>query len=358
MPSSDDATPVIQCRGLSKSFGSDPVVDSVDLDVHAGEVLALVGPSGSGKTTLLRIIAGFETPDRGTITLGGKPAAGPGVWTPAEERRLGMVFQDYALFPHMTVAENVAFGLTGLDRSNKARRVTEALGLVRLSGMSDRYPHQLSGGEQQRVAVARSLAPQPIALLLDEPFSNLDLQLRERLRQDVKEIFSSSGVTVVYVTHDQEEALFMGDTVAVIDGGSIQQSGAPEEVYHRPRSPFVASFLGMADYLSAVSAGEGLDTELGKMAVEEAVGDGCRVMVRPDDVMLRSPGSRGTISNRIFQGTHYLYEVTLPSGETVHSFQNHTVRYEIGDSVEPYLESGQTLVCFSDGGDAVPVTVS
>ena len=358
MPSSDDATPVIQCRGLSKSFGSDPVVDSVDLDVRAGEVLALVGPSGSGKTTLLRIIAGFETPDRGTITLGGKPAAGPGVWTPAEERRLGMVFQDYALFPHLTVAENVAFGLTGLDRSNKAHRVTEALRLVRLSGMSDRYPHQLSGGEQQRVAVARSLAPQPIALLLDEPFSNLDLQLREGLRQDVKEIFSSGGVTVVYVTHDQEEALFMGDTVAVIDGGSIRQSGAPEDVYHRPRSPFVASFLGMADYLPAVSAGEGLDTALGKMAAEEAVGDGCQVMVRPDDVMLRSAGSGGTVSSRVFQGTHYLYGVTLPSGETVHSFQNHTVRYEIGESVEPYLELGQTLVCFSDGGDAVPVTVA
>ena len=358
MPSSDDATPVIQCRGLSKSFGGDPVVYGVDLDVHAGEVLALVGPSGSGKTTLLRMIAGFEVPDEGTVALGGKPAAGPGVWTPPEERRLGMVFQDYALFPHMTVAQNVAFGLTDLDRTEKAGRVSEALDLVRLSSMSDRYPHQLSGGEQQRVAVARSLAPQPIALLLDEPFSNLDLKLRESLQQDVKEIFSSGGVTVVYVTHDQEQALFMGDTVAVISEGSIQQSGAPEEVYHRPRSPFVASFLGMADYLSAVSAGEGLDTALGKMSAEEVVGDGCRVMVRPDDVLLRSPGAAGVISGRVFQGTHYLYGVTLPSGETVHSFQNHTVRYEIGDSVEPYLESGQTLVCFSDGGDAVPVTVA
>ncbi len=358
MPSSDGAAAVIQCRGLSKSFGGAPVVDDVDLDVHAGEVLALVGPSGSGKTTLLRMVAGFETPDTGTVQLGGKPVAGAGVWTPPEERRLGMVFQDYALFPHMTVAQNVAFGLMDLDRSEKAGRVSEALDLVRLSGMSDRYPHQLSGGEQQRVAVARSLAPRPIALLLDEPFSNLDLKLREGLQQDVKEIFSSSGVTVVYVTHDQEQALFMGDTVAVINEGSIKQSGAPEEVYHRPRSPFVASFLGMADYLSAVSSGGSLDTELGGMAAEAALEDGCRVMVRPDDVLLRSPGSGGIISDRVFQGTHYLYQVTLPSSETVHSFQNHTIRYEIGQSVEPYLESGQTLVCFLDGGDSIPVTVA
>ena len=334
------------------------MVDGVDLDVYAGEVLALVGPSGSGKTTLLRMIAGFETPDAGTVALSGKMAAGPGSWTPPEERRLGMVFQDYALFPHMTVAQNVAFGLTGLDRTEKASRVSEALDLVRLSGMSDRHPHQLSGGEQQRVAVARSLAPRPIALLLDEPFSNLDLKLRESLQQDVKEIFSSSGVTVVYVTHAQEQALFMGDTVAVISEGSIKQSGSPEEVYHRPRSEFVASFLGMADYLSASSAGDGLDTGLGRMAAEGAVEDGCRVMVRPDDVLLRSPGSGGIISRRLFQGPHYLYEVTLPSGETVRSFQNHTVRYEVGEAVEPYLESGQTLVCFLDGGDSIPVTVA
>ena len=334
------------------------MVNGVDLDVHAGEALALVGPSGSGKTTLLRMVAGFEVPDAGTVALGGKPAAGPSVWTPPEERRLGMVFQDYALFPHMTVAQNVAFGLTNLDRSEKASRIAETLDLVRLSEMSDRYPHQLSGGEQQRVAVARSLAPKPLALLLDEPFSNLDLKLREGLQQDVKEIFSSSGVTVVYVTHDQEQALFMGDTVAVISEGSIKQSGVPEEVYHRPCSPFVASFLGMADYLSASSAGDGFDTDLGRMAAEEAVEEGCRVMVRPDDVLLRSPGSGGVISGRVFQGPHYLYEVSLPSGATVHSFQNHTVRYEVGESVEPYLEPGQKLVCFLDSGESIPVTVA
>ena len=353
-----NAVPVIQCRGVSKTYGGTPVVDGVDLDVKSGEVLALVGPSGSGKTTLLRMIAGFETPDGGTVVLGGKPAAGPGVWAPPETRRLGMVFQDYALFPHMSVAQNVAFGLVNLSRSDKTRRVSEALELVRLSQMSERYPHQLSGGEQQRVAVARSLAPHPIALLLDEPFSNLDLQLRESLRQDVKEIFSSGGVTVVYVTHDQEEALFMGDSVAVMDSGAIRQVGAPEDVYHRPQTPFVASFLGMADYLSATPGEDGLDTELGRMFPETSPEGGCRVMVRPDDVFLRSPGSGGIISGRVFQGPHYLYSVTLSSGETVHSFQNHTVRYEVGDSVEPYLESGQTLTCFSDGGGAIPVTVA
>ena len=345
--------PVIQCRELSKSFGADPVVRDVSLSLEPGEILALVGPSGSGKTTFLRLLAGFETPDSGAVHLQGRPVSGEGTWVPPESRRLGMVFQDYALFPHLTVIQNVTFGLAKMSGSDRERRAQEMLDMVRLKYMAQRYPHQLSGGEQQRVALARSLAPTPLALLLDEPFSNLDPQLRTQLREEVKDIFRSSRVTVVYVTHDQEEALFMGDRVVVIHRGRLQQVGTPEEVFHRPQSRFVAGFLGTADFLSTRTTEDGLVTEIGTLRPLEppSLESSYDLMVRPDDVGIRSSETgAGRVESRMFRGTHYLYRLALSSGAIVHSLQHHSAHYQYGERVEVYLERDQTLTCFAQGG--------
>ncbi len=350
--SEDAGSPVIQCQALSKAFGDAHAVREVSLRLEPGEILALVGPSGSGKTTLLRLLAGFEVPDSGTVTLEDRVVAGDGRWVPPEGRRLGMVFQDYALFPHLTVTQNVAFGLKGWPRPGRSSRSRQILELVRLDGLSERYPHQLSGGEQQRVALARSLAPGPLALLLDEPFSNLDPQLREQLRAEVKGILRSSGVTTVYVTHDQEEALFMGDRVAVINGGSLEQVGAPEEIFHHPLSRFVAQFLGIADFLPARATEDGLETEIGVLqpATRLPPGTEAEVLVRPDDVSIRPSGTgSGIVVSRVFRGMHYMYGVSLPSGTNLHCLQHHTAYYQQGAAVEVFLEPGQTLICFVRG---------
>ena len=341
--------PVIQCSGLAKSFGGTWALRGVDLWLENGEVLALVGPSGSGKTTLLRLVAGFEAPDAGVVTLQGQAVTGAREWVPPEERRLGMVFQDYALFPHMTVLQNVAFGLKGLARGARERQARGMLSVVRLSEMAGRYPYELSGGEQQRVALARSLAAQPLALLLDEPFSNLDPQLRSRLRSEVRDILRSSGVAAIYVTHDQEEAMFMGDRVAVLNAGTLEQVGPPEEIFHHPESRFVAQFLGTADFLPASVVGDILETEIGTLETPGSLPEGARVevMVRPDDVAMGRDGRGiGRVVARLFQGTHYMYTVSLPSGNQVRSLQHHTACYQGGATVDVFLEPDQSLTCF------------
>ena len=343
---------IIQCQGLAKSFSSTFAVRDVSLTLQAGEILALVGPSGSGKTTLLRLLAGFEVPDAGEIVLNGDRVAGPGAWSPPESRRLGMVFQDYALFPHMTVSQNVAFGLKGMSRRAGARRARQMLELVSLDHLAQRYPYELSGGEQQRAALARSLAPRPLALLLDEPFSNVDPQLRLQLRGGVRNILRSSGVTAVYVTHDQEEALFMGDRVAVLNSGTLEQVGSPEEIFHHPRTRFVARFLGIADFIRGRTTEDGLVTEIGVLQPEVRVPTGTEVdvMIRPDDVGIQqSSTGRGRVVSRVFRGMHYLYGLSLPSGAVVHSLQHHTAYYEQGSPVDIYIEPDETLTCFVTG---------
>ena len=341
--------PIIQCHGVTKTFGHAWAVKDVSLALEPGEILALVGPSGSGKTTFLRLVAGFEAPDAGTVALEGRVVSGSGTWVPPEARRLGMVFQDYALFPHMTVVQNVAFGLKGWSRPTKARRARQMLEIVRMDHLAERYPYQLSGGEQQRVALARSLAPGPLALLLDEPFSNLDPQLRLQLRTEVKRILRSNGVTAVYVTHDQEEALFMGDRVAVINAGSLEQVGAPEEIFHHPSTRFVAQFLGIADFIPARVTEDGLVTEIGILhpPVRLPSGTEVEVMVRPDDVAIHpSDTGPGRVMSRVFRGMHYMYVISLPSGVLVHSLQHHTAYYQQGAPLDIYLEPNQTLTCF------------
>jgi iron(III) transport system ATP-binding protein len=240
-------TTAIHCTGLSKKFGHTQAVTSVSFSLTRGRFLALLGPSGCGKTTTLRLLAGFEPPDSGTISIGDQRVFGPDVFVPPEKRSVGMVFQEYALFPHLSVTDNVAYGLP--RNTNKKRRVAEVLELVGLSGMGHRMPYELSGGQQQRVALARALAPNPQLILLDEPFSNLDSGLRNQLRAEVRRILRQAGATVIFVTHDQEEAFSLADEVAVMMDGGIVQSGSPRDLYRHPINRDIAAFLGHSNFL-------------------------------------------------------------------------------------------------------------
>jgi iron(III) transport system ATP-binding protein len=323
---------------VTKRFARDrpPAVDELSLAVAQGEILALLGPSGCGKTTALRIIAGFETPDAGTVTIRGQVMTGPGRSVPPEERGVGIVFQDYALFPHLTVSANVAFGLQGLDRGERQARTGQILHMVGLADCATRYPHELSGGQQQRVALARALAPAPALMLLDEPFSNLDADLRAQMR-DEERILRTTGTTAIFVTHDQEEAFTLADRVGVLNRGRIQQLGTPQEVYHHPRSQFVAEFVGAADFLPGLVTSEGIVTELGVFAAEGGLGVGQRVevMVRPDDItFVPHRDGAGVVIRRSFRGSETLYCIRLASGRRVHSSQPSASMIPLGTRVQ------------------------
>lgn len=320
----------------------------MNLELKEGEFLALLGPSGCGKSTLLRLIAGLETPDGGTIEVGGRIVTDSRVFVPPEKRRVGIVFQDYALFPHLDVTANIAYGLT--KSSNRKERVKKMLSLVGLKGFERRMPHELSGGEQQRVALARSLAPKPKVLLLDEPFSNLDADLRARVRIEVKDILSYTGATVIFVTHDQEEALFMGDRVGVMNTGQLEQIDTPEAIFHRPATPFVAQFVGIADFIVGEVQDKSIATEVGRLPLREELpgGTSVKVMIRPDFIDIRpAEDGVGVIVNRVFRGIHYLYRVKLPSGATIRSLQHHNRSYPIGTRVTIKMNPGHRVVYFT-----------
>jgi iron(III) transport system ATP-binding protein len=302
---------VLRCTGLAKRFADVVVVDGFELEVDDGELVCLLGPSGCGKTTALRLIAGLERPDAGTVEVAGRRVAGPGTWVPPERRRVGMVFQDWALFPHLDVRDNVAFGLDGETRT----RVEEMLGLARLTGLEDRMPNELSGGQQQRVAVARALAPSPDVLLLDEPFSNLDAQLRAEVRAEVRQVLRSTGTTAVFVTHDQEEALSMADRVAVMIAGRIRRSGTPYEVYDDPAEATVARLLGQTNLLRARIAGGVAMTALGNLAVSETADGAAEILVRPESLRAtRDPAGGARIVHTEFYGHDQLVRCLLRDG--------------------------------------------
>lgn len=330
----------VRCCELTKHFGDMPAVDGVDFEVQRGETLALLGPSGCGKTTTLRLIAGFEIPDAGSIEIGGRTVAGPTVYIPPERRRVGMVFQDYALFPHLTVRGNVAFGLSRRDPAREDR-VRELLDLVGLTELADRYPYELSGGEQQRIALARTLAPNPEVVLLDEPFSNLDAELRRQMRFEVSEILKQIESTVILVTHDQEEAFELGDRVAILNHGRLEQLGTPEEIYTRPATRFVAEFVGRFDVLPGRLRPEGIETEIGLFPAADGcngdprrAGEAWEVLIRPDTVELEpDPAGDALVVARRFVGTQKLYCLELPSGRRLHSLQPSTRNLSEGSRV-------------------------
>jgi iron(III) transport system ATP-binding protein len=297
----DAASVAIELTTVTVCYGdAAPVVRDVDLVVEPGTTTALLGPSGCGKTTLLRAIAGLERPSGGTVRVGDRVVSGPGVWIASERRRVGMVFQDAALFPHLTVAENVGFGLRGLDRSAVRARTSVMLDLVGLSAFADRRPGTLSGGQRQRVALARSLAPQPSVLLLDEPFSALDAALRTQLRADVAAIIREVGVTTVFVTHDQTEAFLVGDHIGVMRGGVMCQVGTAEQLYRRPADRWVAGFVGEANIVMGVAAGGTARSPFGTVDLADGGLQGeVDLLVRPEDLLattdLEGPGAPATV---------------------------------------------------------------
>ena len=331
---------VIRCEAVSKSFGATVALESASLNVSAGEIVSVLGPSGCGKTTLLRLIAGFERVDSGSIEVDGSDVSAPGVHVPPERRRVGIVFQTYALFPHLTVAANVGFGLDRAPRAERDRRVVEILDLVGLSDLGHRYPHELSGGQQQRVAVARTLAPRPVAVLLDEPFSNLDAGMRLGVRTEVSEILRGRGIASVIVTHDREEAFSMGDRVAVMNrGGVIEQVDGPGQIFRFPATPFVAGITGTAGFLDGVIVDGRAVTELGRLpcmftGADAVEGRPVRVLVRPDDfLVLPHPGGRSEVAARVYRGDAVILVVRLRSGTEVRCRQGPYSDLQVGSPV-------------------------
>lgn len=316
----------LRITGVSKGYGpGSTVLDGLGLDVPGGALAAVLGPSGCGKTTLLRVIAGFLRADAGTVVVGGRTLTGPGTHLPPENRRVGIVPQEGALFPHLSVARNVAFGLTGRDRAERRGRTDEMLDLVGLAGYGERMPHELSGGQQQRVALARALAPAPALVLLDEPFNALDSALRAGVRADVRAALRATGATGVLVTHDQQEALSTADLVAVVRDGRVAQCGTPQEVYRRPADPWVARFVGDAVLLpgTADHAGATAETALGRLplaAPSGSRGEGT-VLLRPEQLRLTGAGepgkaARGTVTDVAYYGHDAMVTVAVDGLDT------------------------------------------
>jgi iron(III) transport system ATP-binding protein len=339
----------IEVTDLRKQFGRQPVLRGVDLHVAEGAVVALLGPSGCGKTTLLRTIAGLERADGGTITIGGRPMAGPGVDVPPEKRRVGMVFQDWALFPHLDVGGNVGYGLPRKERTSE--RIEAALELVGLGGMASRQPGTLSGGQQQRVALARAIAPQPTVLLLDEPFSNLDTALRVQVRTEIHHLLVQLGITSVFVTHDQEEAFVLGDEVAVMLEGEIVQQASPAGLYAAPATPWVASFVGDANLVPATLEAGCATTAVGEVPVASGSAGPATVLLRAEQLRLEAGGD-ATVELTEFYGHDTVYLVRTAGGPLVRVRATAAPAHHRGDAVTVRYQGPPAITYQEPQGDA------
>jgi len=338
--------PAILASNVEKAFGAKRAVAGATLRVEQGELVALVGPSGSGKTTLLRTVAGFEVSDAGTVWIGGRHVAGEGAWEEPDRRRIGMVFQDGALFPHLSVARNLAFG------GPRAGRAQECLELVGMASRAGSYPHELSGGERQRIALARALAADPEVVLLDEPFAALDEGLRVALREEVAAILRSAGASALLVTHNQQEALSLADVVAVMRDGRIEQVGSPEEVYGRPATRWVAEFLGDADIVPGTAAEGVADCELGRFAADQALRGAVEIVLRPERVVIEADGApartgdapEARVLGRSYYGHDQLVQLELASGLRLRSRTAGSASWRPGDLVRLRITGPVTVL--------------
>jgi iron(III) transport system ATP-binding protein len=367
----------VSLKNLTKAFNANVrAVFELTMEVKKGEFLSLLGPSGCGKTTILRLIAGLEMPDKGIIRIGDKIVAGK-EWIQPEKRKIGLVFQDYALFPHMTIFKNIAFGLTGCAKNELKQKVMELLKMVGLPDIAERYPHELSGGQQQRVALARAMAPSPEVMLLDEPFSNLDADLRHELRTETKRILKEKGTTTILVTHDQEEAFSLSDRVGVLNKGRLEQVGAPDEIYHKPATRFVANFVGRADFVNGRIEGNSIISDIGifkcngtipcdavdvdsgkKQALlerqqdiltETKVSNVVDLMIRPDDVdFIIDPNGNASIVEAEFLGAEIIYKIFLSSGRIIHSIRPSTKIFNVGSKVSITVDPAHIVIFKKD----------
>ncbi len=341
----------LELKGLTRSFEGRVALNELSLVLEAGQIGCLLGPSGCGKTTALRCVAGFERPDAGSIFANGDHLVGPGHWVAPERRRIGMVFQDYALFPHLSVEANVAFGLRGASSASVTARVAEMLSLVGLSAEAKCFPHELSGGQQQRIALARALAPRPRLVLLDEPFSNLDADVRMHLAQHVRDALKAEGATALLVTHDQQEAFAIADRIGVMQSGRLEQWDAPWQLYHSPQSRFVADFIGDGAFIEGRILGAGrIETEMGvvtgELTFERAPGSLVDLLLRPDDVIHDDASPLvAEVVEKVFRGAQFRYTLKLPSGATTLTFVPSHHDHAIGERIGIRLDT-QHLVAF------------
>lgn len=343
----------LELRGVSRRFGGREVLSDISLTIPPGRITCLLGESGCGKSTLLRIVSGVDRPDNGTILMNGTPIVGPGHFVEPEQRRIGFMFQDYALFPHLSVAENLAFGLRHLSRPDQGRRLAEVVDRIGLGHLTGRYPHSLSGGEQQRVALARALAPQPAVLLMDEPFSNLDQGLRERVRRETLAILRKIGTSAIIVTHDPQEALAVGDLVVLMRAGRIEQAGTPFEIYDRPASPYAAEFMGPCNRLTGIWSQGRIETPIGTFPAALDLPDGALALacIRPQALSI-GPDGHG-ISARVvaktFMGESEQIDILVhPLAETLRMHSHVRIPMSIGEKVSLQLNGAQIHVFADD----------
>ena len=354
MPYNKSMSGTLEINHISQSYGARKVLNDITFRLGDGTIACLLGASGCGKTTALRCIAGFERVMAGEIVINGQVASRPGYRLPPEARRIGMVFQDYALFPHLNVARNIAFGLHGADDATRSARVNELLDIVGLTGAAKSYPQELSGGQQQRVALARALAPRPALMLLDEPFSNLDVEMRERLSIEVRDILKSQHTTTILVTHDQNEAFTFADEIGIMQEGRIAQWATPYALYHEPANREIAEFIGRGVFLpGVVLEGNRIKMELGElpgdMPIKAAPGSTVDVLLRPDDILHDDASPlQARVVTKAFRGAEFIYTLELPGGGRVMSFVPSHHNHAIGEKIGIRLEMDH-LVAFVRG---------